>query len=49
MFQETMCPSSGETTVFDVTLSTCYSMWMTAYQTVIHKYQVSHKNSCFSW
>ena len=44
MFRSTMCPSSGETTVY-ATLGTCYSVWMIvwyagayapAYQTVIH-------------
>ena len=42
MFRATMCPSSGETTVF-ATLCTCYSVWKTvwyagayasAYQTI---------------
>jgi len=28
-FRATMCPLSGETTVFFATLGTCYSVWMT--------------------
>jgi len=30
MFLATMCPSSGETTIF-VTLGTCYTVWMTVW------------------
>jgi len=30
MFRATMCPSSGETTVY-ATLGTCYSVWMTVW------------------
>ena len=30
MFRVTMCPSSGETTIY-VKLCTCYSAWMTVW------------------
>ena len=57
MFQATMCPSSGETTVFMrhllfvVTLYGWLSGMQGAYQSSIqnNKYQVSHKYSCFFW
>jgi hypothetical protein len=45
-----MSQSLGETSVFLrhlVLVILCG--WLSAYQTVIHKYQVSHKRSCFSW
>jgi len=48
MFQATMCPSSGGTTILmrHLVLVILYG-WLSAYQTVIHnKYQVSHKYSC---
>jgi len=48
MFQVTMCPSSGETTVFmlHLVLVILYG-WLSSTQN--NKYQVSHKYSCFSW
>ena len=59
MFWATMCPSSGETTVF---IQPCYSVrmtvWYAGWNETLHttessvqnnKYQVSHKHSCFSW
>jgi len=30
-FHVTVCPSSGETTLFFTTLGTCYSVWMTVW------------------
>jgi len=61
MFQETICSSSGETTVFMrylVLVILCG--WLSGMQehkllhtgqssTQNNKYQVSHKHSCFSW
>jgi len=61
MFRATMCPTSGETTVFMrhlVLVILCG--WLSGMQEhmVLHtrqsstqsnKYQVSHKHSCFSW
>jgi hypothetical protein len=57
MFRATMCPSSGETTVFMrhlVLVILCG--WLSGMQggtrqlsTQPKKYQVSHKHSCFSW
>ena len=59
MFRATMCPSSGETTVFMwhlVLVTVWMSVWYAgayapAYQSSIqkNKNQVSHKYSCFSW
>jgi hypothetical protein len=51
MYQTTMCPSSGEITIY-VTLPTCLSVWMThtrQLSTQSDKYQVSHRYSYFSW
>ena len=61
MFQATVCPSSGETTVFmwHLVLVILYG-WLSGMQErmLLHtrqssiqnnKYQVSHKHSCFSW
>jgi len=53
MFWATICPSSGETTIF-ATLGTCYSVWMTGMQGApcipdSHPYSITstkcHKNS----
>jgi len=57
MFWATMCPSSGEITIY-ATLGTCYSVWMTVWYAgwnfTLHtrqssvqsdKYQVSHRYS----
>jgi len=52
MFHATMGQSSGETTVFLrhlLLVILCGWLSSNAYQTVIHKYQVSHKRSCSSW
>jgi len=51
-FRATICPSSGETTLF--MLGTCYSVWNPTPHTrqssiQNNKYQVSHKYRCFSW
>jgi len=61
MFRATMCPSSGETTVFmrQLVLGTLYG-WLSGMQfhSTLHteqssiqnnKYQLSHKYICFSW
>ena len=59
MFRATVCPSSGETTIYS-TLGTCYSVWMTVWYAgcILHtrqssvqnsKYKVPHKYSCFTW
>jgi len=61
MFRATMCPSSGETTVFMrhlILVTLCW--WLSGMQehmllhtrqssTQSNKYQVSQKHSCFSW
>ena len=58
-FRATMCPSSGDTSVF-LRHCTCYSVWMTVWyagctlhtrqsSTQNNKYKVSQKHSCFSW
>ena len=49
MFRATMCPSSGETTVFmrHFVLVILHSGIQDRIQN--NKYQVSHKSSCFSW
>jgi hypothetical protein len=60
MFRETMCPSSGETTVFMRPLVfVILCEWMSGMQggflhtrqssTQNNNFQVSHKYSCFSW
>ena len=47
MFRATMCPSSGETTVFVCGWQP--GMHTTQSSTQNNKYQVSKKHSCFSW
>jgi len=51
MFRATMCPSSGETTVFmrHLVTVTLYGWLSGMHCGMNNKYQVSHKYCCFSW
>ena len=51
MFRATMCPSSGETTVFMRHLALVVPCgWLSGMRGGMNnKYQVSHKHCCFSW
>ena len=49
MFQVTMCPSSGETTVFMWHLVLVILCGCLVCRGHTRQYQLSHKHSCFSW